>query len=220
MNTDEMDDTLKQIDEAIMDADEDYAMSVLADYPNLDVNRAWEGEHLITQACQHDMPQLVKALIDRGAVVDRTDSRGDTGLAIACWQGYVAVINTLLDHGASTIPLDPQRMTPLHGAAQRGLETVVVRLLDAGAPINAHHPVHGTPLHMAINAQRSGLIPLLLARGASLDAVNGRGQTPVMLARDRDEPEMANALLKHEQKGLQALLNEGSFAAGRPGPRL
>lgn len=216
-----LDEVLEQISEAIEDADEGYAVDLLADHPTLDVNRPWRSEHLIVQACAGNMPELVEALIERGASTTPTNAHGRTGLDLACRDGSMAVMDVLLKHGVSPVPTDAgaSRITPLHWAAQRGLVPVVTRLLDAGAPINAVCDV-GLPLHLAIQANREDVVNVLLERGSALHLTNEQGQTPVQLAEALQQHAMVRALIAQEQAALRTVMDHPSAPSAAPRPRL
>ncbi|KAH8091519.1 hypothetical protein JL720_5826 [Aureococcus anophagefferens] len=100
---------------------------------------------------------LVDALLDAGASVDRADLDGWTALQIAAEAGRLGCLRRLLQAGAAPDREDMDALTPLMYAAMGGHTAVCDALLDAGAHPNAH----GT---------RPGVLAALLRRGAAADA--------------------------------------------------
>lgn len=87
---------------------------------------------------------VVRFLIDKGAFVDETDSRGVTALMVAAYRGGEEVVEFLLEHGANPNHRAKDGRTPLISAALYAQDTlvehehqrafrVVKRLVDAGA---------------------------------------------------------------------------------------
>ncbi|KAH8061527.1 hypothetical protein JL722_4157 [Aureococcus anophagefferens] len=81
---------------------------------------------------------LVDALLDAGASVDRADLDGWTALQIAAEAGRLGCLRRLLQAGAAPDREDMDALTPLMYAAMGGHTAVCDALLDAGAHPNAH----------------------------------------------------------------------------------
>jgi hypothetical protein len=116
----------------------------------------------------------------------------------------------MLKHGADpnqSCPWDDGR-TPLHYHADE--QDVIALLLDRGAKIVAGGSKAWTPLHEAVDLGRKDYqsqIParlktaqLFLDHGADVNAVDKQGRTPLDLAYEHGDKEMADILIKHGGK--------------------
>jgi len=83
---------------------------------------------------------------------------------------------------------------PLAQAAVCGHEEVVKLLLDGGGEVDAADNEGWTPLHKAAADGHLPVVKLLLAAGANREAQNARKQTPAMLAKQRKNADVVEAL--------------------------
>ena len=72
------------------------------------------------RALQVHLERLVEMLLQRGAMVDLQNSKGDSALALAAPRGHERVVEMLLQRGASLDPQDSNGFTPLIYAAYYG----------------------------------------------------------------------------------------------------
>ena len=89
---------------------------------------------------------VVRALIDRGADIDKARNNGATPLYIASQNGHVDVVRMLLEQGADIHKARDDGVTPLYIASQKGHVEVVRMLLEQGADIHKAHRMMGPPL--------------------------------------------------------------------------
>jgi len=138
----------------------------------------------------------VRRLLDGGADIDAQNSDSFTPLHLAALGGHLAVVRLLIEKGASMEATTRNGMTPLHVAAYRGQADVAEFLLEKGANPNARGE-DWTPLHLA--AEESGdsaeTVEVLLRYGGEVDARLDDGQTPLMCAAYRGNPEAVRVLL-------------------------
>ena len=119
---------------------------------------------------------MVEMLLEAGATVDATDSRGWTAL-------MKAVFNYELN---------------------RGFPEIISLLIDAGADIE-HQVSYGTrPLMLAAGYGEAGVVDVLLAAGADADATNEGGRTAKTMAETKDYVEVVNQLHMHGLRNPEA----------------
>ena len=113
------------------------------------------------------------------------DRAGRVPLHYAALENDIVRVNELLAHGADPNSADADDFTPLHFASQQGALEAARILLNNGAAVDQIN-VHGnTPLWMAVFSSKGKgeLIQLLRSKGADPFHRNRAGKTPVGLAR-------------------------------------
>jgi ankyrin repeat protein len=124
---------------------------------------------------------VVRALLERGAVVDCGDSSSETPLH------WTARLSNNIDTGFSR--------ENWNKAQDRVVNTA--RLLIAyGANVHAENSMGQTPLQLAASWS-PGLVEVLLEKGASVRAVDHNGSTPLHEAVIYGQPEIVRALIAH-----------------------
>ena len=126
--------------------------------------------------------QLVSALLDGGARVDRADRFGGIPLVVAAGLGAEPIVERLLQAGA-----DPDgarggievrgvaSVKPLVAAAAAGHGGVVDKLLAAGAsPLGSPDAVREGPLLLAASAGYGGIVRSLVRAGAGRGSAAGQ----------------------------------------------
>ena len=132
-----------------------------------DPTLAGRGTPPLAVASRNGMLELVRALIERGALARARESHHrDAALAAAAGEGHVEVVRALL---AAGVPVDagPPGWTALMRAAANGKLRTAEVLLDAGADPNAVSDYGQTALGLARKEERREMIVLLESRGAS-----------------------------------------------------
>ncbi|OTB00330.1 hypothetical protein M426DRAFT_26661 [Hypoxylon sp. CI-4A] len=148
-------------------------------------------------------PALVKAYIERGAVVDSRESTNKTPLIFAAAMGHAETCRTLLEHGADINAIDDNRWTPLFTAIAGALSSIVDRkaslqvaqvLLDAradpdfpeeDADANDIADNMWTALHFTVQFDKKLTLDAaraLIEGGADIDAISDNRLTPLYLA--------------------------------------
>jgi len=79
--------------------------------------------------------EVVQALLEGGASVQRANANQWTALHAAVWYGHLDVCRLLLDWRAKVDPVDKWKDTPLHDAARLGHLSVVKLLVERGADV-------------------------------------------------------------------------------------
>lgn len=108
----------------------------------------------------------------------------------------------LAQHPNLDFKLPDTQKTILHVAAEANHLQATELLLDAGADMNSIDALGNTPLHYAANAD---VVNLLLRKGALREVKNQQGQTPVQVAMQHQQEDIAKLLLalpaKRQERG-------------------
>jgi ankyrin repeat protein len=159
---------------AIVDNKPDIALSLIrggAD-PNMvdDVHKSPALYYAVSSP--HCMIAVVRALVERGAKVNKPGRAGEMPLHGACFSGCAEVVVYLISRGADVTSRTDSGDTPLHIAAGSGLhlqdddEQIINALLAHGADANATDVKGQTPLDLAHEEGLTTLEGLLKDRGA------------------------------------------------------
>uniref|UniRef100_A0A3Q3G206 Ankyrin repeat and kinase domain containing 1 n=1 Tax=Labrus bergylta TaxID=56723 RepID=A0A3Q3G206_9LABR len=158
-----------------------------------------EDMNILHYAVASGDAESVEHVLNLGAEVNSTTTRGYTPLIVAVLKRLHDIISLLLDHGAATDLGDEDQWTALHFAAQSGDDRTVRLLLDKGAAAEAREKAGWMPLHLACQNGHETVVRLLLSR-LSEEAVNEReaqGRTPLHLASAYRHLSIAKLLLSH-----------------------
>ncbi|XP_006985040.1 NF-kappa-B inhibitor epsilon [Peromyscus maniculatus bairdii] len=161
-----------------------------------------------------DQPDIVRALVLKGASRILQDQHGDTALHVACRRQNLACACCLLKEQPEpgrepSHPLDLQLknwqgLACLHIATLQRNQALIELLLQNGADIDAQEATSGkTALHLAVETQERSLVQFLLRAGARVDARMLNGCTPLHLAAGRGLNSISSALC---EAGADSLL--------------
>jgi len=148
---------------------------------------------------------------DHGINVHTADSKGNSGLMLACAGGHFDVVRYLASIGASLTVPNYAGWAPLHRACFNGRLDVAKFLLASasasGAPVSAPpdqaltqmlHAVNhfgSTPLHVSIPNGHLDIAQLLVEKGSPVESRNASGDTPLNFAVVCRQKEIAVMLL-------------------------
>ncbi len=121
--------------------------------------RSPQDESALMMAALNGHEELVKALIAKGADVNKT---GWTPLHYAATKGHSSIIKVLLEKSAYIDAESPNKSTPLMMAAMYGTFEAVKLLIDEGADILLKNDLNLTALDFARQANRADSAALLL----------------------------------------------------------
>ena len=175
-----------------------------------DVNAAYHigGKTALMYAAAAGETSFVRALLDKGAAINATDTLDYTALMSAASKGNTEVVQLLLDHRADlsrgnslkqnaaylaayyhhgdTAQVLIQRLKDLDAemvlAAKSNDAGAVTDRLAWGADLEAVDADGSSALTVAAGSGAESVAELLLARGANANVVNGSGTTPLMAA--------------------------------------
>lgn len=124
-----------------------------------------------------------RLLIEKGADVHATDSKGRAALTMAAGSGHADIVELLVDKGADVDGKDKGGETALMRAARRGHSLIVHLLLHSGADVNTKDNKWGwTALVWAARHEHTDVIELLLGKHADVNARDRYGKTALMHA--------------------------------------
>eukprot|EP01012_Entosiphon_sulcatum_P021493 TRINITY_DN2630_c0_g1_i1.p1 TRINITY_DN2630_c0_g1~~TRINITY_DN2630_c0_g1_i1.p1 ORF type:complete len:588 (-),score=126.87 TRINITY_DN2630_c0_g1_i1:60-1784(-) len=150
---------------------------------------------LLAVATMANKPQIVKTLLEHKANADDPDEGGSTSLMLAAQEGHLEIVQSLLDHGATVDFADIGGGTALIRACEGGHSEVAKLLIDRGADVNKRGIwVGGTPLYWATISGDSELVQYLLDHGADPNIRTNDGKSPLGLAVEFGNDELANLL--------------------------
>ena len=140
------------------------------------------GETVLHIAAQYSTPEVIAALIAKGARVGSRDKDGATALHAAVKSGNVGVL-AILSKKIDINARDKDGDTMLHyWAGYSGSRAMLDALLTTGAKINARNKRGNAPLHYAVLTNQQQAVLLLLENGADAGISNAEGKTPFVLA--------------------------------------
>ena len=149
-------------------------------------------------ACRN-RPQVIVALVEAGADVNRTDrEEGLTPILLASKSISDNAVIALVDVGADVNCQDKNPgWMPLHYAILYGQEVTVEKLINAkGADVDKAANNGTTPLHLAAGLGKTEAITMLVKAGANLHATDDEGNTPLDNARKAEQLDAVQLLEK------------------------
>jgi ankyrin repeat protein len=167
---------------AVRNADVESVGTLIAAGAHVD---ATEYEYGNTALTSTNSPTMIKILIAAGADVNVKRMDGATALIKTAGYGKAECVDLLVAAGADVNARDHQGMTPLRGALNDAQK--MDSLVRAGADINARDLATGfTPVMWAVVQHELDAIKALIAAGADLTSTDVKGQTALMLAREKE----------------------------------
>ncbi|KAL4239818.1 hypothetical protein ACF0H5_000620 [Mactra antiquata] len=140
------------------------------------------------------------------------DSDGRTPLMLACYSGHFKASRSLLALGADNSVRDENYCTALILAASEGHVKVMNLLIDNLAEINVCDKLKNTALHMSSAGGHVDAVRLLLNKNACPTLLNSYQRSPLDMALDYEQVDVAVAMLKHKKwKEIMSVRDEEGF---------
>jgi len=166
--------------------------------------------NLVSLCSRGNLADVMRAVGEEGADVNKPDGSGRTALLEAAWSGNAEIVNYLLDQGADPNAADKSGFTPIMRAVEGGHQPVVGTLVNRGADVNCRGRVRGTtPLMLAAENGHLSLIADLLNSGAEINAADSYEETALARAYRASQEEAARLL---ESKGGRGKQERSSYS--------
>lgn len=148
------------------------------------------GNTPLHYASETDQPEIVLALLQRGADIDARRFDGATPVLAGCVGGATEVVALLRARGAEF-----SSQACLYAAASWGRAAMVQAMLDQGVKPVGGNAKNETALHLAVARGHVDVAKALVAGGADLKATDADGMTPFETAVVRGQRGTAFVLL-------------------------
>ena len=182
------------------------ALQAIRDLDDVDRPERRNGYTPLMLAALMGHREAVAALLGRGANVNARDNEGSTPLMFACTSDS-AIATMLLEHGADPRPASDDGVTALHIAAAHSMVNVIRQMLPR--VIQTADDEGDTPLHSAATPE---IVEILVTAGADPNQQNNEGLTPIMVAIEEGDTEVALALIPLTNLSLRS--RKGTSALG------
>jgi ankyrin repeat protein len=151
---------------------------------------------ILVFAAMQGNPDMVAALIEKGAKIETASADGWTPLMMGAARGDAATFQAILRARPALDARNKWGQTALMIGARAGEEEKVRALIAAGADAKAADEEGNTALALAAGAEGpAGVLKALLDAGADADAADREKVTPLMRAADRGDVDKCVLLL-------------------------
>lgn len=152
---------------------------------------------------------VAQFLNDDASLLDSYSPEGFTALALAAHFGQIETLEFLIAQGGNLNAVSKHAMnvTPLHAALFGRRVEAAKALVAAGADVTAKRGGSGWPragwtaLHYCAGYGFTELVKPLIERGADINALDDEGKTPLRVAIESAQQEVADLLLSRGAEG-------------------
>jgi ankyrin repeat protein len=203
---------------AVFKVDYELLDALIAKKAKVDVTNEF-GATPLAEAVKVTDARMVKTLLDAGAGVEGPNLDGETALMLAIKTGELPIVQMLINAGANVNTVEKEhQQTPLMyaAAAKKNAGEMVKLLLSKGADVKPRALAYDWPSHISeeprvqyhpfggltalLYAARDGCydcVEALIAKNADVNVPTPEGVTPLMIALDNDNNDIARLLLDH-----------------------
>src|SRR5690554_2826869 len=153
----------------------------MAEQPPLDDATLAFAERVFDMA-RHGAAEDLQPLLEAGLPANLCNSKGDSLLMLACYNGHPDTARLILQHGGDPELANQRCQTPLAGVIFKGDNAMIELLIEHGADVNGCPQGGKPPLMYAAMFDRSDILQRLLQAGADPRVTDGEGNTALKLA--------------------------------------
>lgn len=179
------------------------------------------GKTPLMKAVKIGNTENVLALLARGATPNFVSTNGSTALHVACSWDHAEIASLLVNAGANIEAVDSNLMRPIHHAAYISSIKMLRVAVENGADTSATTRRKDTALHLLLAGltEKSNKkyvarilegVKILVTANANLAAQNDEGETPLDLAMNCGQYEIAHVLKTNDPHAV-----DGKPPAGR-----
>jgi ankyrin repeat protein len=185
-------------------------------YDDLDVNiKDEQGNYLITYAILYNKSEIVKLLLEKGAIIDIYNSLdGKPIIYLPIQFNYIDVLHVMLDYdkniGISILKIrDDNNSCPLHYAIKLKNIEVIKLLLNKDVELNISDKNGFNELHYAVHTRKLEICKLIVEKGININAVTENGHSALHIACDLNLYEICKYLITNNiDKNMQDKVRE------------
>lgn len=156
-----------------------------------------KGAPIICEVARQGNLELVKLLIDNGAIVTASDFNASTAVLNAGVCGKTDVVEYLFDHGANVLDEDVTGFNTVALAAYSSFPKTIEMAAKKGVDIHNESKTKWTPIHYAYDDAETSRV--LMELGANPNRI-AEFYTPLILTATFNKPETTKVLLKYKPK--------------------
>ena len=165
----------EDLEEALIRSDSGAAIDLIK--RGIDINTVdRQGNSLVTQSVQRDLPELFDYLLQRRARVNTRNRNGESALSIAAFLGRAKYAQRLVEAGAE---VNFFGWPPLSYAAYNGHTEIAEYLIKRGADVDGKTENGSTALFFAARFGHIDTVRMLLAHQADPTIINDKEETAV-----------------------------------------
>jgi ankyrin repeat protein len=142
-----------------------------------------------------DFAQVKRLVAKNPELITALDSRGQTPLHNAIWEGHEKIARLLFANINDVNLRNARGQTPLFYAVYLGQKDMVELLLAKGATFGQKDIPGHYPIHYAAREGHEKILELLIRKGANLNVKSDEGKTPLALAVARGHKGVVELLL-------------------------
>jgi len=142
-----------------------------------------EGMPAVVLAVLNKRWDSVRALVEKGAEIDYSDSEGKNLLLITLDGGSVDTALLFIDKGISVTRKDRSGVSPLHiaaGKTGKAWNSLMIKMIQSGADVNDKDNSLGTPAGRAIDGNNTSGFKILCDNGLDINSTE-KGNDPLII---------------------------------------